>query len=199
MRKCRDNIPWSPPPPPFPQGLMFSLFTQVQWECCLYIQLNEWMNDFQQLNLVISSNPYFLSVVMSSFLFQNRSSNFPRDTYTQQRQEYINSAKTQYLSVQSRISYLSLLHVARSLCSCQPRRTVISTLKNLICWNNRLGKMPFMYYFFFFFCPSFLLFFYVYTLDGRNFAFMCTHKTTGASGIPALTLYAAVSYDFVGI
>jgi hypothetical protein len=24
-------------PPPFPQGLMFSLFTQVQWECCLYI------------------------------------------------------------------------------------------------------------------------------------------------------------------
>lgn len=55
---------------------------------------------------------------------------------------------------------------------------------------------------YFYFLSSFFLIIllYVYTLDGRNFAFMCTHKNNWSERyIPALTLYAAVSYDFVGI
>jgi hypothetical protein len=145
------------------------------------------MNDFQQLNLVISSNPYFLSVVMSSFLVQNRLSNFPRDTYTAKAAAL--TLLRRNISLYSRctvpyISYLSLYSTSLDpfvLVSLVAHR--INAQKLNLLKQSSWKDMPFMYYYYFFFRPSFFLFFYVYTLDGQNFAFMCTHKTTGASGI----------------
>lgn len=175
-------------PPSFSSGAnVFTVHPSAVGVLPVYIQLNEWMNDFQQLNLVISSNPYFLSVVMSSFLVQNRSSNFPRDTYTAKAAAL--TLLRRNISLYSRctvlyISYLSLYSTSLDpfvLVSLVAHR--INAQKLNLLKQSSWKDMPFMYYYYFFFRPSFFLFFYVYTLDGQNFAFMCTHKTTGASGI----------------